>query len=105
MSERTKKQQEPEVKQQESAAGQTTKAAQKKTVIYIGPSIKNVVSTGTLYNNGLPKILKEEMTKQPVIKKLIIPVEELSEAQRKLATPGSALATVYGKVITQEDGR
>lgn len=105
MSERTKKQQEPEAKQQESGTGQTAKVTQKKTVIYIGPSIKNVVSTGTLYNNGLPKILKEEMVKQPVIKKLIIPVEDLSEAQRKLATPGSALATVYGKVITQEDGR
>ena len=79
------------------------KEVQKKTVIYIGPSIRNVVSTGTLYHNGLPKVLEEEMTRQPVIKSLIIPVDGLAAAQKELAVPGSALSTIYGKVITQEE--
>ncbi len=70
----------------------------KETVMYIGPSIKNVVSTGTLYRNGLPEALKKEMEKQPVIKSLIVPVSGLARAQRQLATPGSALAVIYGKV-------
>lgn len=74
---------------------------QKETVIYIGPSIRNVVSTGTLYNNGLPERLKKEMEKQPVIGNLIIPVSCLAAAQRELAVPGSALAVVYGKVIVK----
>ncbi len=109
MSEKTKKQQEAvqEVKEEvKPAAGVKEPAKQgaaSKTVIYIGPTIKNVVTANTLYSNGLPKVLKEEMTRQKVLKKLVIPVEELADVQRQLATPGSALKTIYDKVITQEE--
>lgn len=75
-------------------------AVEKKTVVYIGPSIKNIVSTGTVYNNGLPAKLTQEIEKQPVIKSLIIPVEELAAAQKELATSGSALAVIYSRVVT-----
>lgn len=74
--------------------------AEKKMVVYIGPSIKNVVSTGTVYNNGLPAKLTQETEKQPVIKSLLIPVDELAAAQKELATPGSALAVIYNRVVT-----
>ena len=79
----------------------TKRTTQKETVMYIGPSIKNVVTTGTLYNNGLPEILKKEAEKQPAIKSLIIPMSELTAAQKELATPGSALKIIYDKVITK----
>lgn len=109
MSERTKKQQEAvqAVKEEPNPAAEAKEpvkreAAASKTVIYIGPTIKNVVTANTLYSNGLPKALKEEMTRQKVLKKLVIPVEELADAQRQLATLGSALKTIYDKVITQE---
>lgn len=72
-----------------------------ETVMYIGPTIKNVAVTGTLYNNGLPESLKKEAEKQPAISNLIVPVGELAAAQRELAIPGSALAVIYGKVITE----
>lgn len=75
--------------------------AQKETVMYIGPSIKNVVTTGTLYNNGLPEILKSEMEKQPVIGSLIVPMSGLVAAQKEIATPGSALNLIYNKVATK----
>lgn len=75
--------------------------AQKETVMYIGPSIKNVVITGTLYNNGLPEILRSEMEKQPVIGSLIVPMSRLAAAQKEIATPGSALNLIYNKVVTK----
>lgn len=76
-------------------------AEQKKTLVYIGPSIKNVVSTGTVYNNGLPAKVMQEIEKQPIIKSLVIPVDKLAAAQKELATQRSALAVIYGKVITK----
>ena len=92
-----------EVKQPETKTKATAKkeTVQKETVIYIGPSIKNVVSTGSLYKNGLPDVLEKEMKKQPVIGSLIIPISGLAAAQKELATPGSALAVIYGKVIAE----
>lgn len=75
--------------------------AQKEVVIYIGPSIKNVVSTGTVYNNGLPKFLKEEIERQPVLKSLIIPVGKLADIQNDLRIPESAVSLICKKVRTE----
>ncbi len=74
---------------------------QKKTVVYVGPSIKNVISAGTVYNNGIPETFIQEMDRQPVIKSLLMPVEQLAEARKELARAGSALKTIYDKVITK----
>lgn len=90
-----------EAKQEtKTKAAAKKEAVQKETVMYIGPSIKNVVATGTLYNNGLPDALKDEMERQPIIGNLIIPVGSLAAAQKELAKAGSALSIMYGKVIT-----
>lgn len=88
-----------EVKQPEPKAAKA-KEKEKRIMVYIGPSIKNLVSSGTVYNNGVPEALIQEMEDQPVIKSLLIPVEELAEARRELAQPGSALKIIYDKVIT-----
>lgn len=74
---------------------------QKKTMVYVGPTIKNVVSTGTIYNNGIPEKLTKEITKQPVVGNLLVPVEELAAAQKELSIAGSALKIIYDKVITK----
>lgn len=95
MSEETTKKQETKGKQ---AAKKEAEAP--KTVMYIGPSIKNVVATGTLYNKGLPEKLKQEIDRQPVLQELLIPVDKLAEAQKELASPGSGLAIIYQKIIT-----
>ncbi len=87
-----------ETKRKAAARQETGKT---ETVMYIGPTIRNVVTTGTLYNNGLPESLRKEAEKQPVIRNLIVPVSELAAAQKELAVPGSALAVIYGKVVTK----
>lgn len=92
---------ETKAEKQETKTRQPVKneAVQKKTVVYIGPTIKSVVSTGTIYNNGLPESLKKEIEKLPLIGSLLIPVDGLAAAQKELATPGSALAVIYEKVV------
>lgn len=71
-----------------------------RTVMYVGPTIRNVVAAGSLYSNGLPEKLKKEMEKQPLIKELVVPVERLAEVKKELAIPGSGMAIIYGKIIT-----
>ena len=34
------------------------KSKSNEVVIYLGPTIKNVVATGTVFNNGLPQNLQ-----------------------------------------------
>lgn len=87
-----------EMTRQETKATVKREAAQKETMIYMGPTIQNVVVTGTLFNNGLPGRLLQEMERQPVIGSLIVPVSRAAETQKELAVPGSALATIYEKI-------
>lgn len=93
-------------KELESAAKETKieaagkKEVKKETVVYIGPSIKNVVSTGTVYNNGLPARLAAEIEKQPAVRNLLVPVSRLAAVQRELSNPGSAVSLIYEKIKT-----
>lgn len=66
--------------------------------IYIGPNIKGVVKSGTSFRNGLPTKLKEKITEQPILEKLIVSVEELAQAQSEIKEKGTVLNTVYEKV-------
>ncbi len=82
------------------------KEMKEKILIYIGPTIKNVVTANTIFNNGLPKLLKEEIKKQPLLNNLIIPVENLAKAKVELGIWGSGFDILYKKVNTyKEDGK
>lgn len=89
-------------KEMESAVKETKTAGKKEvnkeTVVYIGPSIKNVVSTGTVYNNGLPARLAAEIEKQPAVKSLLVPVSRLAAVQGELSNQGSAVSLIYEKI-------
>lgn len=99
MSETKKEETVKEAPVKETQAKRTQPAAGRaETVVYIGPSIKNVVVTGTIYTNGLPEAVKKEMERQPALKSLLVPISGLAEAQKELNIPGSAMATIYKKV-------
>lgn len=65
-----------------------------ETVVYVGPELPGV-KRYTVYNNGLPKELKEQMEKQPVLKSLIVPIERLAKVNAELEREGSALHILY----------
>ena len=75
-----------------------TKKATKEVVIYVGPEIAEVVAANTIFNNGISNELENAIEKVPAIKKLIIPIKELSVARIQINTKDSALAICYKKV-------
>lgn len=78
----------------------------KKTeqVIYVGPSIKNVVRQHTVYTNGLPAILEEKAKELPAIKKLVVPVSKLTEVREQLKKTGTAYSVFYAQVKEYAEG-
>ncbi|RDY30292.1 hypothetical protein [Lachnotalea glycerini] len=71
------------------------------TVVYIGPTIENIVTQNIVFNNGIPQYLREEMLKQPLISNLIVPIGQLAGARSELRNPQSTLSIVYNKIKTK----
>lgn len=71
---------------------------EKEIVVYVGPSLKNVVQSGTAFCNGYPPKLREEMERRPYLLELMVPAWRLAEARRELRTAGSGLRQIYEKV-------
>lgn len=72
--------------------------AKAQTVMYIGPSIPNVVQASTVFKDGiLPEALKKCVEEKPYMKKLLVPLAELSAAMKEL-NGNSALSSIYRRV-------
>ena len=71
---------------------------QEQTVMYIGPSIPNVVQASTVFKNGvLTEALKKCVEEKPYMKKLLVPLEELPAAMKELNS-NSAISSIYRRV-------
>ena len=73
-------------------------------VIYVGPTIKNVVKQHTVFINGLPAILEEKAKELPAIKKLVVPVSKLMEVRKQIEQTGTAYNVFYEKVRAYAEG-
>jgi hypothetical protein len=78
-----------------------------KPVAYIGPTVQGIVIRGTIFSNGLPKALKEEIRDKPFLNSLIIPINNLTTAQAELRKENSPINIFYKKAIeyVNEGGR
>ena len=73
-------------------------ATKEQTVMYIGPSIPNVVQASTVFKNGvLTETLKKCVEEKPYMKKLLVPLEELPTAMKELNS-NSAISSIYRRV-------
>lgn len=54
------------------------------TVVYCGPTIPGVAKQFTFYNNGIPAPLSAAIEKYPPMGGLVIPLDQLPEAMKKL---------------------
>jgi len=71
----------------------------KKAVIYIGPSIKNVVNTNAVFIT-LPQVLTDFMVECPEISQLLVEVgAEFRQAKNELEIKGSHKRYYYEKVL------
>jgi hypothetical protein len=54
------------------------------TVVYCGPTVPGVAKQFTFYRGGIPKPLAEAIQKNPTMGGLVIPLDQLPEAMKKL---------------------
>ena len=69
-----------------------------RNYVYCGPSVKGLVRQYTVFANGLPGPLKEYCKTHPEAKALLAPVGEFAEMRKRLETPGTREALLYGKL-------
>lgn len=99
---RTEKQKEPEKqleKQPEETKEKRAEKAQAVTLVYCGPSIRNVARQYTVYCGGkLPGALRAFLDKNPEARGLLVPVERFAETRKRLEVRGTAEAVLFEKV-------
>lgn len=68
---------------------------------YIGPNIKGLIQTGTIYRGdraGAIALAAAAIEKHPLVKTLIVTGDALPEARLQVKTPGNALYANYQKL-------
>lgn len=81
---------------------ETTARAKGGFCVYLGPTITNVVQSGTVYSGSKMEVLKsisEAVKKYPLIATLIVTDKTLSEDRVKVKTPGNILYVNYNKLV------
>lgn len=69
--------------------------------IYIGPSIRGLIWTGTIFRGTREEACRRAeavIEQQPLVKSLIVSGDALPEARMKVRTPGNALYANYNKL-------
>lgn len=66
-------------------------------LIYVGPSIDQVVRNGASFCCGFPPKLTEIINKYPFINELMVPSELLAEAKKSIRNSESNLNMLYRK--------
>lgn len=69
----------------------------KKTNIYVGPTIEGIVQTGTAFRGGLPPRLTALVSQEPFFADLMVPAARLAEARKELRNPESSMGALYRK--------
>ena len=72
-------------------------------LVYVGPTIKNLVESNTCFNNGLPEVLKERCDKCSTLSALVVPLSKYAEVSKELAIDDSSMALFYEKVRKEID--
>lgn len=88
-------------KEQPAAASKAAEANSSGFYIYIGPNIKGLIQTGTIYRGdraNAHKMAASAIEKQPLVKTLIVAGDALPEARLKVKTPGNVLYVNYQKL-------
>lgn len=77
------------------------KTSSNMAMIYLGPSIPNIVRHASVYRNGYPERLKKAMEETPAVKKLIVPITSAPDVIKELRKEQSAIANIYKLIATK----
>jgi hypothetical protein len=68
-------------------------------VIWLGPSIAGVATTGTVYRNGLTPQMQEAVREVPALNNLLVSVSRAVKVRSDLRNPQSAAGICYNKAL------
>ena len=94
---KVQKQTEPSVKK----AQEQPEQSESGFYCYIGPNLKGLIQTGTIYRGTWKDALakaEKAIEVKPLVKTLIVSGDALPEARLKVKTPGNALYANYQKL-------
>lgn len=86
------------------------KSEKKKVFVYLGPSVKGVVSNGSIFGGEKAEILKniEVLAKAarienklPLIERLVVEDVNVSTAREQLRSGGNGLSRAYQKIVEE----
>ena len=84
------------------AAEKQEEKAQKENVVYLGPSIPNVVISGTVFKDGVfPEVVNEKIKEMPMLKNLFADISGMVHAVKEINRVGSSMQIIYERVKTE----
>ncbi len=90
---------------EKTSIGEKPRGERKKCYVYIGPPIPgvklmtNMVISGT--RGEISEYYKDIVKCYPIVEKLIVPIEKLSEIREKIHTSGNVLNKYYNDLLSQ----
>lgn len=84
-----------------ASKSQTVKSAAEKeqSLIYCGPNLpKGVLNQFTVYRGGIPRHIDSYVEECPAIKRLFVPVDDMSSFMTKAAEPGTSEHVWFSQV-------
>ncbi len=74
-------------------------AAGKETLVYLGPEIPGVISSGMVLNNGLTPQMKNMTEECPAFGRLFVAIGKVVKAKKELKNKTSAVTACYNKAV------
>ena len=68
-----------------------------RIMVYIGPTLPNIIQTGASYSAGYPPKVAA------AVKHMMVPAEQLAEAKKEVRNPESALGMIYRRAEKGEN--
>ena len=68
------------------------------TSMYIGPTVRGVVRHGATFSGGIPSRLENLAATMPIMRNLIVPVSDLTDAIKRSNEEGTAVAVAYDRI-------
>lgn len=66
--------------------------------VYCGPSVRGVAQQYTVYNGGVPDVMKQFVSEHPAAKGLLVSVNRFVKVRTKLETQGTAESILFNKL-------
>lgn len=66
-------------------------------MVYIGPSIRGIVTRFSAFYHGIPPGLKKAVKELPMLSSLLVPVKQYAQKKQEVEIQGTALHTIYQK--------